>query len=65
VRAAIFAARDSRKSGTEREDFAADPRRDEPLFEAVRMRNLKLVAALSVLAQAAALAAVLWRRNPQ
>jgi hypothetical protein len=28
------------------------------------MRNLKLVAALSVLAQAAALAAVLWRRNP-
>ena len=28
------------------------------------MRNLKLVAALSVLAQAAALAAVLWRRHP-
>jgi hypothetical protein len=28
------------------------------------MRNLKLVAALSVLAQVAALAAVLWRRNP-
>jgi hypothetical protein len=29
------------------------------------MRSLKFVAAISILAQAAAIAAVLWRRSPR
>jgi hypothetical protein len=33
--------------------------------ETIALRNLKLVAALSVLAQAAAVAAVFWRRSPR
>jgi hypothetical protein len=34
-------------------------------METYPVRNLKLVAALSVLAHAAAVAAVFWRRSPR